>query len=259
MEFASFIQFACERDCTAHEVDYFLYNGGSKAGSRRFLYQLPVVSCKSIPDFTLEFLGHSDSVILYYKMSPHILGAGRRFLLKHMNVNPSLLRGKLHRVGEQVYQNLIQTHAVAVNVFRHYIPDKDIEILLPALNLGLHNIYDIAHGFPQGNTVLVKRHFTAFNFGHIKHVVNERQKMFAGKQYLFQAILCFRHVSHILQGNFRHSDNRVHRRSYIVAHAGKEIAFRLIRLHGHPPGLVNLLHLLPRQGKITQKNNKHYK
>ena len=102
METASLPEFALQFNGSAHQLHDPLGNRHSKTGPCGFLHLLRAVSGKGIPNFFLELLGHSDSVVLHLKMSADIFLPLIRRLLVNMYVDPASLLGKFQRIREKV-------------------------------------------------------------------------------------------------------------------------------------------------------------
>ena len=220
IEFCALARFAFHRNCAVHGVHNIFCDGHPQAGTLRLVDSGAVFPHKGFKDFILKFRSHADAVVFDLQKHPHIgFSLGRGTFVKG-NQNRAALRSKFHGVGKQVQQHLVEPHAVAVYIFCRNVVNKHVKMLIFGLNLRLDNIDDAIHHLPQGNLIHIQRHFAAFDFGHIQHVVNQSQQMLAGKGDFFQAVLHLLRVVNIGGSNSRHAHNSVHGRADIMAHIG---------------------------------------
>ncbi len=111
--------------------------------------------------------------------------------------------------------------------------DDDVEFLVLRLDLRLYDSHQIIEQHLQRNHIVIERHLSAFDFGHIEHIVDQAEQMIARQLDLLETMTDPVLVRAVRQADMRHPDDRVHRRADIVRHIGQKLAFcpaRLLRL-----------------------------
>ena len=227
-------------DAAAHSVHDMLRNGQPQSGSLDLVHPAVVLPLEGREEFLSELLCHAHARILHKEMGAHVFRALRGFLLPQAQIDRPALRRELHRIAQEVQQHLIETHTVAENILRQDILDEDVEILPMGTDLGANDVADGLHAFPEGNRIRIQHHFAAFDFRHIQHIIDEPQKLLARKGDFPQTVLHARPIPDMLPRNGRHAHDGIHGRPDVMAHIGKEFAFRAVRV-------LRLLHLVPQQ------------
>ena len=69
-------------------------------------------------------------------------------------------------------------------------------------------------------------HLTLVDFGHVQHVVDEGHQVFGGIADFLQTVFHTFAVFYVGAGNGGHTDDGVHGRADLMAHAGEEILLR---------------------------------
>ncbi len=135
----------------------------------------------------------------------------------------TILRREFHCIAQQINQHLVQPHAVTAHIFRKNLIRRRVKILVFRFHLRLYNIDNTIHHIPQGHRFNIQRHLAAFDFGNVQHVINQPQQMLAGYRNFAQVFLHPVRVIGIGHCQRRHAYNGVHRRTDVVAHAGKKV------------------------------------
>ena len=164
-----------------------------------------------------------------------------------MNVDASTGRGVLHCIADDVHQYLPQAEGIPHQIFLIYSPDVKAQGLLLLYRLGPHDHHNIVDKVRQGEPLLVQRHPSAVNSGHIQHVVDQTHKVGGRRADLIETVLHPRLLVDMAQADGRHSHDGIHRCADIMGHAGQKAAFGLIgllrRLQGDPERRILLLQL----------------
>ena len=180
-----------------------------------------------------------------------------RRLLGKPQLNAPSLRSEFNGVGQKVQDDLVQTGAVADDVLTEDSVYTDIKTLGRQFHLRLNNRYNALYDFPKGRVVHVQKQFAAFYLRHIQHVVDQSQQVMAGGAYLFDAVVKSFAVIHVCGGNCRHALDGVHRSTYVMAHVGKEFAFRLARLFRDFPRTFRFSDVSIGKPDVKKENAEH--
>ena len=113
---------------------------------------------------------------------------------------------------------MIDADVVDINVLGDDVSNIDVKFLTVVFDLRPDDVAHGLHDFPEGMDFVIESHFAAFDLGHVEHIVNQAKELLAGNGDLAQAVLHALGLVHMGFGDFRESDNGVHRRSDVVTH-----------------------------------------
>ena len=172
---------------------------------------------KVLEDALLVLRVNANALILHGKIHIRLtVGQGG---FRHRQGNIRIRAGIFAGVAQQVDQHLIDAQRVPhkVRMLQLNMGDKPLPLFLKFrvqhhMQL-IQKLLQVKGGFHQ-------RHFTAFNFGHIQNIVQQSQQVMGRALHLLQAVDPPGIALTFLQGDIRHADNAVHRRSNLVAHTG---------------------------------------
>ena len=259
MEFSALIQFTLNVDGPAHRIHDVFCDRHSKAGAFglvdsgfirtavRFVYPLQ------------KFRGHADPVVFHFKVRPDKIFAARGRLFKERKLNGATLGRIFGGIGQKVQQNLVQADAVAIYVFHRDIFYMDVKVLLFGFDLRLYDADNAFNNFFQRDCFQRQGQLSAFDFGHVQHIVDEPKQMPARQRDFAQTVLHLLTVVYMRRCDGSHAHDRVHRRADIMAHIGQKFAFGLACLKRRLAGLSQLLQLLAGQEKVPQKDQRQEK
>ena len=179
MEFRTLILLALNFNGSLHCLYDALRDRHSKASPLN-LADLLLVSGKAVKNLFHKLRRHSDAGILYPEMASDIVLSCRRVLLGKIDIDPAVLRRELDCIWQEVQKHLVQAHSVAVYLLRLYLLHKNIKMLLLAVDLRLHDIYNAVHRIAQGKGVHIQRQLAVLNLRHIQHVIDQPEQMLAG-------------------------------------------------------------------------------
>ena len=152
-------------------------------------------------------------------------GAGnrtsRKTLCLHANFHLAL-RGELHAVGHEVYQNLAQPGDVA----DHRLGCVRVELIKQVQaffgRFGRQQIQRFLNASAQIKWTIFQVQFARFDFGEIEDVVNDREQRLATGAYHFHKIALI--VLKLgLQQQTGHRDHPIHRGPYFMTHVGEKL------------------------------------
>ena len=219
-------QGALYHDLAAHPDYQVLDDGHTQSGACHLLgpkANLPLVGVK---EFGKKFLRHAGAGILHDEQVVVPLALVH---LPQRDRDAVPLPGKFHGVGDQVVDDLAQPGGIALNHPVCYV-DGQPEILSLVLGLGLEGgetglqILHQVEGFNlHGDIALLQA-------GNLQNVVNQGQKLLAGRPDLVQVAHHLLPVAVVLEGQAGHADDNVQRGTHIVAHDGEELLLRLFAL-----------------------------
>ena len=231
---------AVHRDASAHQVQQVLGNGHPQAGPLDFVGYAVLLPGKGLEDALLVGLAHAIPVVRDDKpVVGQLLGVLGQLLNRQDNV--AALRGILHRVGQQIQENLVQAELI-----HHHLLVADIlAVDVKDVPLGLHlGADDGINPLDEVHYALIRQvqgGFARLDLADVQDVVDEPQQVLAGGgdfpgvlPHLFRVVRVSRQ-----QGGKPHDG--VHRRADIVAHVGEEGAFGPVGLLGDPEGLLRRL------------------
>ena len=245
VEAASLVPLAGNGDGAPHLIHDVLGDGHAQAGALGALDPGAVLPGKGVEDLLLELLRHADAGVLDDEVGPDEVSAPGGILLGDGHGDAPLLRGKLHGVGEEIQQDLVEAHTVAVDVLPADVLDEDVKALLFGLHLGLDDAHDALGGLPQADHVHIQGELAALDLGHIQHVVDEAQQVLAGQGDLLQAGGHLLPVVQVGGGDGRHAHDGVHGGADVVAHVGEELALGSVGPLSLPLSMLHLCQLPP--------------
>ena len=192
-----------------------------------------------------ELLAHTHAGVVYNKTQHGIV---LRFLpLGGREGDLSALAREFDGVAENVDEHLLQLHGIAhVVVVQHRVCDALVVHPLGS-GLGVADRVDSVQELLGWNLFIFQQHFAALDPAHIQDIIDQGKQESGRYSDLGDAVL---HLFIIPNGPGRygtHADNGVHRRPYLVAHAGEEVGFggiRLLRSHQRGGQLLLLALLL---------------
>ena len=139
--------------------------------------------------------------------------------------------GELHRIPDQIEQNLPKPVAVADDLVRQARGDIGCDLDILGMGPRRHELADRLDGFDQIERPLVDFEPPGFDFGGIEYLVENRQQRpprSVDRHGIGPLLRC--EVG--LEQQAGHADDPVHRRAYLVAHGGEELAFGPARRFG---------------------------
>ena len=150
------------------------------------------------------------------------------------------LIGKLHRIIQQIDEDL--THAGLVT--QEHLRDIGIDLQMHDDILVTHTEFDDRHHIRQHFIkiigILFDHHLTGIHFGEIQDLVDDGEQIF-GRVLDHGNILVLFAAEVALFQEFRHTIDRIHRSTDLVAHICKEVGFGFQRFLRH---FVLFLHIL---------------
>ena len=194
---------------------------------------------KGHKNLLIVFLFYSASCVADLKLQPD-----SRTVLIHLGYpqdNTSSLRCKFQRIGEQIHENLVDPQRIPEQLLFHIAQKDHIEIQPLISGLPAYDIADRLQKQPEVKHISLYLDSSALDFRHVENIVDQRQKVAGGEIDFSDAVLHTAAVAEILHGNHSHSDNSVHRRAYLMGHAGKKFALCSVRLLSLLDGSLQLL------------------
>ena len=144
--------------------------------------------------------------------------------------------GELHRVAQQVQQDLLQPHAVATHVLRGGGVDMQLQLhLVGGRTVGHHGHHALQAGL-QGEVGRVELDLARLDLREIEDVVDHLQQMLAGIGDLAQVVQ-LAGTERLTPQQVRKAQHRIERRADLVAHVGQEGALGLAGGIGRRLGL----------------------
>ena len=179
----------------------------------------------------LERRTHADAVVA--DMDLIVRAALRRgLLLDDAQGDRAARRGELDGVGQDVEHDLVEAHGVGDDVLVLHVDHVDEERQTLCGNARLDDVAQVVHELGQVHRARLERDLAALDAAHVEHVVDEREQVLARRRGLFQVV---EHLLTVVDMGGRKrgkADDRVHRRSDVVRHPGKELAFGMVGLFG---------------------------
>ena len=137
-------------------------------------------------------------------------------------------RRELHRVGDEVEQDLVEAHLVAVDVFVRDVEHVHEEVELLGVDLRGDDGLDVVQHVREVDLGLLQADLAALDAAHVQDVVDEAQQVVARGEDLAQVVLDLLFVAGVGGGERGIADHRVHGRADIVAHVAEEGALGLV-------------------------------
>ena len=155
------------------------------------------------------------------------------------------LRGVFDRIGEQVYQDLVDAGLVTNQVFVADACDLQVEFLVFGFCHGLDDRVYRGDDIVEGKFLQVQDDLAAFDLGDVQHIVDQAQQVLAGGGDFFGVLPDLGGVFRVLGQEGGEPQHRVHRRADIVGHVGQKHGFGLVGDLGGLEGLGQLLAVDP--------------
>ena len=137
--------------------------------------------------------------------------------------------GELHGVGHQVVDDLAQAGGVALDHLVLYV-DGDLKILVLGFGLGLEGGDAVGQRLAQVEGLDLHGDVALLQAGNLQNVVNQGQKLLAGRPDLVQVAHHLLTVAVVLEGQAGHADDDVQRGAHVMAHNGEELLLGLFAL-----------------------------
>ena len=224
---------AVDADLAAHQLHQLVNDAQSQPGPLDIAVLLLVHPPEGVEDIGDILLLHPHAGVLHGVPDPHLVD---RLALTPDGEGDRALAGVLHRIVEQVDQNLLDAHLVPAE---HAGDGRvHLELELQPLLLGLDP--DHVDNLRKERAGLIgdvdDLHLPGFDLRQVQGVVNQRQQQLAGPLDVARVL------GHLLrdvlpEDDLVEPDDRVDGRADLVAHAGEEVVFR-------PVELLDLLFLL---------------
>ena len=125
-----------------------------------------------------EFAAHADAVVLAGKIQPDQTLLPRPLGKAHADL--AALLGVLHRVANNVHQDLPQAEGVSHQAFLQNPSDLKAERLFLLHRLRPDNNRQIVNQVRQREALLVDNHPPAVDPGHVQHVVDQTHQVDRG-------------------------------------------------------------------------------
>src|SRR5712692_9505213 len=170
------------------------------------------------------------------------------------DVDVTAVRRELHRVGQEVVQDLAELALVSldladIGVDRHRDSDR-------VLRRALADHRDAAVDERlDGDRTRLELHLPCLDLRKIKDIVDEPQQVLAGREDIARVLhlLLVQRSEHLLEQDLGEADDRVQRRTQLVAHVREEdrlVAVRRVKLRVQLPELV--IHRIEVRSKAAQ-------
>ena len=191
---------------------------------------------EGLEDFRLRVWGDADAGILDGKFHDEV--RVRLGFLDHAEHDFAVF-GELHRVAEEVDEDLLEANRVAAQVGGHVggHPGDDLQVLgLRAVGEQLGAALD---GFAEVEVRRFEGELAGLNLGEVEDVVDDvEQGVGTGENGLGELALLRGEVG--VQEKFDHAHDAVHRGADFVAHGGEELGFEPRGFEGGVAGLLQL-------------------
>ena len=127
---------------------------------------------KRFKDPLLIFRTDADSRIRNFYIQPYLSVFHLPFL--DFQTDPSPCAGIFHRIIQQIYDDLLEPYFIPDNLMMFYSDIHFKMLLFFTADLTHHRVYRF-HNLIKIERNLVERHFSPFNSGHLKDIVDQRQ------------------------------------------------------------------------------------
>ena len=133
-----------------------------------------------------------------------------------------MLCGILGSIAQQIHQHLTEPQSIhQVSRMLHFYLHTEILLLLQ--ETAVQHRVQVVQQHPKIEGFRTQTHLTAFDLRHIQNIIQQSQKIMGGALHLSQAIQPFFFGLILLQRNFCHADDAVHRCADFMRHASQEI------------------------------------
>ena len=189
-----------------------------------------------------EVLAHSNAGILDCE-------AKRRFIVQACNffdhdIHLPARRREFDGIAKNIDENLPQFHIVADVVVVDLAIDMALVVQSFLLALAAENGVDVLDQLGKGELLVLERHPSGFDAGHVQNVVDQIQQMVRAVAYFGQVVFDFRRRLRIVHGDVVQPDDGVHRSPDLMGHVGKKDRFGLVGLLGGRQGVAERVALL---------------
>ena len=224
-------------DLAAHQLHQLLNDAESQSRSLNITVFLLVHPPERVENIGNILLLHALAGILHRIPDPHAVDP---LPLTPDGQGNGAFAGILHRVVQQIDQNLLDAHLVSAEHAGN--GGIHMELKFQALFLGLdpNHVDDFRKEGPGLIGDVDNLHLSGFDFGDVQNVVNQGEQQLAGPLDI-PGVLRYLRRDVLPQDDLIESDDRVDGRADLVAHAGKEVILR-------PVQLLDLLFLPLREG-----------
>ena len=168
-----------EGDGAAHHFDDVLGDGHAEAGALDAGDGGVFFAGEGVEDDLGEFGGHADAVVLAAEFvgGAAVLGGGG---LGDAQGDGAAGGGVFDGVGEEVEEDLVEVHLVAVDEFVADADGVDAEGVLAGLDVGLDDVVEGVEDVGEGFDVFVEGHLAGLDAAHVEDVVDEGEEVFGG-------------------------------------------------------------------------------
>ena len=239
-EKGALVHLAEHLDGAAHQFHNALGDGHTQAGALDLVGGAVLRPGKGVEDGLQVFRRHAVAVVLHLDADVLVL-AGALFQPDEPQPDMAALRRVLHRVGQQIDQDLVDPGFVPHQILMADACHLQVELLLFRLGHGLDDGVRRGNHIAQGELLQIERYFSALNFRDIQNVVDQAEQVLSGGCD-FPGI--FSYLGRILRvpGQQRgKAQHRVHRCADVVGHVGQERGFGLTGNLGGPQRRRQLL------------------
>ena len=236
-KFSAFAGRGDDFDISAHKVDDTFSNRHAKPRALNFADSRSAFAFKSLEDFGGKFGRHANAAVFDVQFIIRRAVVTFADLLKRHGNFPAFGR-ELVSIAKEVKQNPVKAVFIEDREFIFDAGAVDAERNIFVLHLRREHIVHFVHSLNEVIGHKFEFHFAAFNAAHFQHVINQREQMLAGGVDFLQEIvspigdIVGARIIFIKRATFASlvqflseieiTDNRVHGRSNIVAHVGKE-------------------------------------
>ena len=216
-KYRTFVHLARHIDRPAHQLHDILGDRHAKPCSLHLVRRAVLRPCKRVKQHFEILRRHAVPVILHLDPDPLKLGAA---LFPADDAEPDIpaLLCVLHRVGEQVDQDLVDPRLIPEEILVLYVRDFHMKPLLPRR---CHRSDDGIHGGHQiiQRKLLDREHdLPALDLRDIEDIVDQAEQMLPGCHDLLCVLPHFFRIFRVPGKQRRESDHCVHRRADIVGH-----------------------------------------
>ena len=212
----------------AHHLGQSLGDGQAQAGAAVFPGRGGIHLAEGPEQDLQAILRDADARVAHGKMQGHGFFLSRllRPLFHGHREHHLALLGELHRVVEQVDQDLAQSRHVAENGRRDVRPDFHRQVELLFGGAGREQVDGALQTLAQVKGGVFQLHLSGFDLGEVQDVVDDRQEGIpAGADDLHKLLL--RLIERGVDQQPAHADNGIHGGADLMAHGGQERALRL--------------------------------
>ncbi len=211
----------------AHQRGQAFADAQPQAGAAVAFAGAAVQLGKTLKDIVQFFRRDADAAVLDRELDRqcfHLPGHQLHVALFHFYDDFAFFR-EFDRIAQQIGQNLPDAHRISFEQVRDFDVDLADQFDIFLFTLGRENVDAFFHQITQGEHGIADGQFAHFDFGEIEDIVDDVQQ---GISRLFN-------VSHVIvlrsgqlcgQGQLGHADDAVEGGAYLMAHVGKEAAFR---------------------------------